>query len=191
MKLSDKDIRRALEDGRLAIEPLDPARIGPISVDLTLGPTFLYFQHSQLPLIDLGEGASAQHLRETTPMETADVGPDGRFILQPGEFALGATAERVALPADLAGWLDGRSSLARVGLMVHATAHTLEPGWDGHITLEFFNAGNVAIALRPGVRICAVSFEMLSSPVERPYGAKTGAKYQGQSGPVASRIGRD
>ena len=189
MKLSDIDIRRYLADGRLGIDPLDESNIGPISVDLSLGSRFLFFKHSQLSLINVREHTLKQELQQADLMDEIDVGPEGRFILQPGQFALGSTVERVSLCDELAGWLDGRSSLARVGLMVHATAHTLEPGWDGTITLEFFNAGNVALALYPAVRICAVSFEMLSQPAERHYGAK-GGRYQGQHGPVASRLSR-
>jgi dCTP deaminase len=190
MKLSDVDIRNYLDEGRLVVDPLVPEHIGPISIDLSLDGRFLFFKHSQLTLINVRERTLKEELREADLMDEIDVGADGRFILQPGQFALGSTVERVALPADLAGWLDGRSSLARVGLMVHATAHTLEPGWDGAITLEFFNAGNVALALYPGVRICAVSFEKLTTPVERNYAAK-GGRYQGQRGPVASRLTRD
>ena len=187
MKLSDIDIRKYLDAGWLEIDPLADRHIGPMSVDLSLATRFLFFKHSQLELINVRERTLKEELNQADLMDEIDVGADGKFILQPGQFALGSTVERVALPSDLAGWLDGRSSLARVGLMVHATAHTLEPGWDGAITLEFFNAGNVALALHPGVRICAVSFEKLTTPVERDYGEK-GGRYQGQTGPQASRL---
>jgi len=187
MKLSDIDIRRYLNEGWLRIDPLAERHIGPMSIDLSLDTRFLFFKHSQLELINVRERTLKEELKQADLMDEIDVGQDGKFILQPGQFALGATVERVALPSDLAGWLDGRSSLARVGLMVHATAHTLEPGWNGSITLEFFNAGNVALALHPGVRICAISFEMLSTPVERDYGEK-GGRYQHQTGPQASRL---
>ena len=189
MKLSDVDIRRHMDEGRLTIDPLTESHIGPISVDLSLDSRFLFFRHAQLSLINVRERTLKEELRQANLMEEIDVGHEGSFILQPGQFALGATVERVALDETLAGWLDGRSSLARVGLMVHATAHTLEPGWDGRITLEFFNAGNIALALYPGVRICAVSFELLSRPADRHYGVK-GGRYQGQDGPVPSRLSR-
>jgi len=189
MKLSDRDIGRKLDEGRLEIEPLIPDHIGPMSVDLSLATRFLFFKHSQVSLISVRERTLKDEVQQAGLMEELDVGEDGQFILQPGQFALGSTRERVALPNDLAGWLDGRSSLARVGLMVHATAHTLEPGWNGVITLEFFNAGNVALALYPGVRICAVSFEQLTGAVTTDYERKSG-RYQGQTGPVESRLSR-
>lgn len=186
MKLSDQDIQRRIDAGSIEIDPMDKAKLGPVSIDLTLDRRFLYFRHEQIAVIDVEKGLS-----ETDPMAAMEVPEGETFILQPKSFALGATAERVKIPSDLVGWLDGRSSLARIGLMVHATAHTLEPGWNGVITLEFFNAGNVALALRPGMRVCAVSFETLSSDAANPYDKKEGAKYVGQSGPVASRVGKD
>ncbi|HBM12447.1 MAG TPA: dCTP deaminase, partial [Rhodospirillaceae bacterium] len=141
--------------------------------------------------IDVDKGLGGKGLGDKDPMTEYAVPTGDAFILQPKAFALGATRERVKIPDDLVGWLDGRSSLARIGLMVHATAHTLEPGWNGVITLEFFNAGNVALALRPGMRVCAVSFEPLTSSALNPYDRKEGAKYVNQSGPVASRVGSD
>jgi len=186
MKLSDRDILKRIEDGSIEIDPSDSVRVGPVSIDLTLDRRFLYFRHEQLSVIDVDKG-----LGDQDPMAQYDVPEGEAFILQPKAFALGATAERVKIPGDLVGWLDGRSSLARIGLMVHATAHTLEPGWNGTITLEFFNAGNVALALRPGMRVCAVSFEPLSSEALNPYDRKEGAKYLNQAGPVASQVGRD
>ena len=188
MKLSDKDIKARMAEGSIGIEPMDSARVGPMSVDLTLDDRFLFFRHAQMPLIDLGDPPVRRDPDAVAPMEEITVDADRGFILQPREFALGSTVEQVQIPDDLVGWLDGRSSLARVGLMVHATAHTLEPGWDGCITLEFFNAGSIALALKPGMRVCAVSFELLSSAVEMPYGRKAGAKYQGQRGPQASKL---
>lgn len=184
MKLSDRDILKRIEDGAIEIAPSDHVRFGPVSIDLTLDRRFLYFKHEQISVIDVDRG-----LRGQDPMAEYAVPEGEAFILQPKAFALGATAERVKIPDDLVGWLDGRSSLARIGLMVHATAHTLEPGWNGVITLEFFNAGNVALALRPGMRVCAVSFEPLTSPALNPYDRKEGAKYVNQSGPLASRVG--
>lgn len=186
MKLSDRDILKRIEDDSIGIDPPEKVRFGPVSIDLTLDSRFLYFRHEQLSVIDVEKG-----LADQDPMAQYDVPEGEAFILQPKAFALGATKERVKIPDDLVGWLDGRSSLARIGLMVHATAHTLEPGWNGVITLEFFNAGNIALALRPGMRVCAVSFEPLTSPALNPYDRKEGAKYVNQSGPVASRVGKD
>lgn len=186
MKLSDRDILSRIEEMSIEIDPANAVRLGPVSMDLTLDRRFLYFKHEQISVIDIDKG-----LRGRDPMAEYTVPEDGTFILQPKAFALGATRERVKISDDLVGWLDGRSSLARIGLMVHATAHTLEPGWNGVITLEFFNAGNVALALRPGMRVCAVSFEPLTSPALTPYDRKAGAKYVDQSGPVASRVGSD
>lgn len=186
MKLSDRDILKRIEERSIEIDPAENVRFGPVSIDLTLDARFLYFKHEQLSVIDVDKG-----LGDQDPMTQYDVPDGGAFILQPKAFALGATKERVKIPDDLVGWLDGRSSLARIGLMVHATAHTLEPGWNGVITLEFFNAGNIALALRPGMRVCAVSFEPLTSPALNPYDRKEGAKYVNQSGPVASRVGSD
>ena len=124
-------------------------------------------------------------------MEEIEIDEGGAFYLHPGELALGVTVERITVPDDVVGWLDGRSSLARLGLMIHITAHTIDPGWDGRITLEFANIGRFPLALRPGMRICAVSFEPLSGPTSKPYRVKQGAKYWGQDGPLSSRIDKD
>ena len=112
-------------------------------------------------------------------------------MLHPGELALGITLESITMPDDLVGWLDGRSSLARLGLMVHVTAHRIDPGWSGNIVLEFFNSGKLPLALRPGMAIGAMSFETLTGAAERPYTKRDDAKYRGQHGPVASRISED
>ena len=191
MKLSDRDILQRIADQSIEIEPAENVRFGPVSIDLTLDDRFLYFKHEQISVIDVDKGLGGKGLGDKDPMTEYAVPTGDAFILQPKAFALGATRERVKIPDDLVGWLDGRSSLARIGLMVHATAHKLEPGWNGVITLEFFNAGNVALALRPGMRVCAVSFEPLTSSALNPYDRKEGAKYVNQSGPVASRVGSD
>ena len=191
MKLSDIDIRKALETGRLGIAPTPQEDdFGSFSVDLRLGDRFRVFEHSQHPFIDLASRDSVYAMSEKL---MRDIAPEegGAFTLHPGELALGVTVERVRLPDDMVGWLDGRSSLARLGLMVHITAHTIDPGWDGRITLEFYNSGRFPLALRPGMRICAISFEPLSSPTSKPYRAKKGAKYTGQDIPLASRIDQD
>ena len=113
------------------------------------------------------------------------------LYIHPGELILGATMESVSIPDDLVGWLDGRSSLARLGLMVHVTAGRIDPGWEGQIVLEFYNNGKLPLALRPGMVICAMSFETLSSPAKRPYNKRENAKYRGQQGAVFSRISKD
>ncbi len=191
MKLSDVDIRAGLDSGRFGIEPDPPENyFGSFSVDLTLGSQFQVFDHSQHPFIDLASPDSVYAMSEDL-MRPVQVAENDAFYLHPGELALGVTVERVRLPDDMAGWLDGRSSLARLGLLVHITAHTIDPGWDGCITLEFFNAGRFPLALRPGMRICAISFEPLSSPSSRPYYAKQGAKYRNQDSPIVSRIDQE
>ena len=119
------------------------------------------------------------------------IGETEAFFLHPGELALGATEDSVTLPDDIVGWLDGRSSLARLGLMVHVTAHRIDPGWSGNIVLEFFNSGKLPLALRPGMSIGAISFEPMSGPADRPYRKRADAKYRDQDGPTASRISED
>lgn len=131
--------------------------------------------------------------RRAGPRDERRDRPAGRggLFLHPGELALAVTYESVTLPADLVGWLDGRSSLARLGLMVHVTAHRIDPGWSGCIVLEFYNSGKLPLALRPGMPIGALSFEPLSGPAARPYNRREDAKYRDQQGAVASRIDKD
>ncbi|MBF0339579.1 MAG: dCTP deaminase [Magnetococcales bacterium] len=191
MRLSDQDIMAAIQSGRIVIDPLPPDHcFGSFSVDVSLGQEFRTFRHVRMPYLDLSDQKSVHSVSEEC-MEAITIGEQERFFLHPGEFALGMTRERVRVAEDLVGWLDGRSSLARVGLMVHITAHSIDPGWDGHITFEFFNAGRLPLALPPGLRIGAISFETLSSPTTRPYGKKPGAKYHGQQAPLSSRLGLD
>ena len=189
MKLADVDIRAALATGRLRIDPRPTEQeIGAVSVDLQLGTTFRVFVPGQA--VDLApSGGQWQDAMEHL-MTLVEIRPGEAFYLHPGAFALGITRQRITLPDDIAGRLDGRSSLARVGLMVHATAHTIDPGWDGRITLEFFNCGQVLLAMRAGMHICALSFEPLVSPTSKPYASQSGAKYRGQDSPLPSRIGR-
>lgn len=189
MKLSDVDIRRYMADGRIGIDPAPSEnQIGAMSVDLQLGGTFQVFPPGKAAFVDLAppEGHPSQVPDQL--MDRVEV-PDGEaFFLHPGELVLGITIQRITLPADIAGRLDGRSSLARLGLMVHATAHTIDPGWNGRITLEFFNCGRLPLALRPGMRICALSFETLMTPTSKPYAARPDAKYRHQLDPLPSRI---
>ncbi|HAT50184.1 MAG: dCTP deaminase [Magnetococcales bacterium] len=188
MRLSDQDIELAIQQGRITIDPMPPeACFGSFSVDVSLSNVFQTFRHVKIPFLNLSDQESLYGVTEEC-MEKLTIADHEQFFLHPGEFALGMTRERIQIADDLVGWLDGRSSLARVGLMVHITAHSIDPGWDGHITFEFFNAGRLPLALNPGLRIGAISFETLSTKTTRPYGAKKGAKYFRQKSPLPSRI---
>ena len=193
MRLCDSDIVAALNDGRIGIEPRPDDRvISGVSVDLRLGHRFRVFSSHTIPFIDLS--GSRDEVNQSVEKVMGDeilISEQDTFVLHPGELALGTTLESITLPDDLVGWLDGRSSLARLGLMVHVTAHRIDPGWSGNIVLEFFNSGKLPLALRPGMAIGAMSFETLTGPAERPYTKRDDAKYRGQSGPVASRISED
>jgi dCTP deaminase len=179
--LSDRSIREALASGRVVIDPLDESNIQPSSVDLTLDRFFRLFMNHSYRVIDVKE--DQEDLTELVEVRDDDV-----FILHPGEFVLGATAEEIGLPDDLVGRLEGKSSLARLGLLIHSTAGFLDPGFRGHVTLEFSNVANLPITLYPGMKIGQVSFERMTTPADRPYGsAGMGSKYQGQRGPTPSR----
>jgi dCTP deaminase len=193
MKLSDGDIEKYLRAGRLVIDPVPPAdHINGAAVDLRLGDRFRVFDCHEASEIDLGlSRAELDAVLDRVMGKEIVIAPDKRFYLHPGEMALGMTLERITLPDDLAGWINGRSSLARLGLMVHITAHAVDPGWSGALVLEFINAGKLPLALRPGMKICSISFEPLSSPALRPYHKRGNAKYVDQQGPIPSRIGED
>jgi dCTP deaminase len=193
MRLCDRDIIKSLDEGHISITPRpDNAKISGVSVDLRLGHQFRVFSSHTIPYIDLsGTKESVNKAVEKVMGDEIYVSDEETFVLHPGELALGITLESISLPDDLVGWLDGRSSLARLGLMVHVTAHRIDPGWDGNIVLEFFNSGKLPLALRPGMSIGAMSFETLSGPAERPYTKREDAKYRHQSGPLASRISDD
>ncbi|WP_159904223.1 dCTP deaminase [Salinirussus salinus] len=188
MILSDGDILRRLEEGDLVIEPLGDLdlQVQPASVDLRLGRTFLEFQHANIPCI---HPESEQEVEEYVEETVVDEG--GEFILHPGDFVLGTTRERVAIPDDLIAHVEGRSSLGRLAVVVHATAGLADPGYQGQITLELSNLGTAPVALTPGMRISQLTFTELKNPAERPYGEERGSKYQGQSGPQASKIQGD
>ncbi len=188
MILSDADILDRLEAGDLVIDPLDDLdlQIQPASVDLRLGREFLEFQRTNIPCI---HPDSEQEIEEY--VDETVVPEDDEFILHPGDFVLGTTMERVEIPDDLLAHVEGRSSLGRLAIVVHATAGLCDPGYKGQITLELSNLGAAPVALAPGMRISQLTFTELSSPAERPYGAERGSKYQGQSGPQASKIGGD
>jgi dCTP deaminase len=183
--LSDRDIRSEIEAGRIVIDPFIPEAVQPSSVDLHLDRRFRVFRNSRYPFIDV---------REPQPelTELVEIGGEEPFILHPGEFVLGSTLERVQLPNDLVARLDGKSSLGRLGLLIHSTAGFVDPGWEGNLTLELSNVANLPITLYDGMKIGQISFQRLSSPVEVGYGdARIGSKYRGQRDPTASLYHRD
>ena len=181
MILSDRTIKQEIADGRIIIEPFDERAVQPSSVDLTLDHRFIVFRNHTMGHIDLK--ANLETLTDT--VEATDGDP---FILHPGEFVLGSTAERVAIPADLVGRIEGKSSLGRLGLLIHTTAGFVDAGWDGQLTLEFSNVASLPITLYPGMRIGQISFIRMTTDADNPYGTGgLGSKYQGQVGPRPSR----
>jgi dCTP deaminase len=183
--LSDRDIRAAIESGSIVIDPFTPEAVQPSSVDLHLDRRFRVFRNNRYPYIDV-----RQDQPELT--EIVEVDGDDPFILHPGEFVLGSTLERVALGSDLVARLEGKSSLGRLGLLIHSTAGYVDPGWDGNLTLELSNVANLPITLYDGMKIGQISFQRLSSPVEVAYGdARIGSRYRGQRDPTASLYHRD
>jgi dCTP deaminase len=181
MILSDHTIREELDAGRVVIDPLDESCIQPSSVDLRLDRLFRVFLNHTMPVIDV-----KQDLEDLTRLVKIDEGE--AFILHPGEFVLGSTYEQVSLPDDLVGRIEGKSSLGRLGLLIHSTAGFIDPGFTGHITLELSNVANLPITLYPGMKIGQVSFLRMTTPADVPYGsARVGSKYQGQRGPTPSR----
>lgn len=193
MRLCDRDIEKYLAEGIIALDPQPSVdRINGATVDVRLGHSFRVFREYSAPYIDLSgprEEVTAQ-LNQVMSDEMI-LGEDDKFFLHPGVLALATTLESVKLPANVIGWLDGRSSLARLGLMVHVTAHRINPGWEGKIVLEFYNSGKLPLALKPGMVIGALSFEVLSGDADRPYNNRQNAKYRNQQGAIASRINED
>ena len=181
MLLSDRDILARIDAGRVALDPWDPDMVQPASVDVRLDRSFRVFDNHKYPVID-----PAAEQPELTRL--VDVGPDGHFVLHPGEFVLGATYEQVTLPDNIAARLEGKSSLGRLGLLTHSTAGFIDPGFTGHVTLELSNTATMPIMLYPGMKIGQLCFFELSSPARHPYGSGAhGSRYQGQRGPTASR----
>ncbi|RUO81203.1 dCTP deaminase [Idiomarina tyrosinivorans] len=193
MRLTDRQIKQHLADGIIGVEPSpDAADISGVTLDIHLGNQFRVLQDHAAPYIDIsGSRESIESAIEEVMSDEIVLTDDRAFFIHPGEFALAVTAESITLPDNMVGWLDGRSSLARLGLMVHVTAHRIDPGWSGQIVLEFFNSGKLPLALRPNMKIGAISFEPLSESCERPYNKRLDAKYKGQQGAVASRISAD
>ena len=182
MLLSDRDILDEVDRGRVGLNPWDPAMVQPSSIDVRLDRFFRVFENHRYPHIDPAEDQS-----ELT-REVVVEGHDDPFILHPGEFALGSTYEVVSLPDDIAARVEGKSSLGRLGLLTHATAGFIDPGFTGHVTLELANVATLPIKLWPGMKIGQLCFFRLSSPAEHPYGSeKYGSRYQGQRGPTPSR----
>ncbi|MDR0783952.1 MAG: dCTP deaminase [Propionibacteriaceae bacterium] len=181
MLLSDRDIRRAVADGRIQLSPWDDALVQPASVDVRLDRYFRVFENHRYSVID-----PAVDQGDLTREVVVD--DDTAFILHPGEFVLGATLERIALCDRIAARVEGKSSLGRLGLLTHATAGFIDPGFEGHVTLELSNASTLPIKLYPGMKVGQLCFFPLSSPAESPYGSATlGSHYQGQRGPTPSR----
>ena len=181
MILSDRSINEAIASGRLGIDPFDPKLVQPSSIDVRLDNKFLVFRNTKRAFIDVKQPADDL-------MEMIEVGSEEPMFLHPHEFVLGSTIERVKMPDDLVGRLEGRSSLGRLGVVIHSTAGYLDPSFEGRVTLEISNLANLPIALYPGMRIGQISFSLMTTPADRPYGAARGSKYSGQQLPTASRL---
>ena len=179
--LSDRTIREQLAAGRIVIDPLDETCIQPSSIDVKVSNLFRVFRNHTAGVIDVKKDMT--HLTELVEIADGDA-----FMLHPGEFALGSTLERVGVPDDMVARVEGKSSLGRLGLLIHSTAGFIDAGFDGHITLELSNVANLPITLYPGMKIGQVSFMMMTTPADKPYGkGAKGSKYQGQRGPTPSR----
>ena len=185
MILSDVSIKAAIEMGRIEIDPFDPSMVQPSSIDLRVDRYFRVFENHRYSFIDP---------KEEQPELTKEVATEVNvpFVLHPGEFVLGSTLEVVRLGNDIVARLEGKSSLGRLGLLIHSTAGFVDPGFEGHLTLELSNVANLPIAIYPGMRIGQLSFYELSTAAEHPYGSgRIASKYQGQRGPTPSRIFED
>jgi dCTP deaminase len=181
--LSDRTIREQLAAGRIVIEPFDEALLQPSSIDVRISHLFRVFRNHTRGVIDV-----KQDMVDLTELIELPEGSDEPFMLHPGEFVLGSTLERIAVPDDLVGRVEGKSSLGRLGLLIHSTAGFIDAGFDGHITLELANVASLPITLYPGMKIGQVSFMQMTTPADRPYGSGArGSKYQGQRGPTPSR----
>lgn len=181
MILSDHSIREELSAGRIVIDPYDEGAIQPSSVDLRLDRYFRVFLNHHTCVIDVKEP-------QEDLTQLVEIDPEKAFILHPGEFVLGSTAESITIPDDLVGRLEGKSSLGRLGLLIHSTAGYIDAGWEGHITLELSNVATLPITLYPGMKIGQISFLRMTTPADIPYGStQTKSKYKGQRGPTASK----
>ncbi len=181
MLLSDRDIAAEIKSGRVQVEPFEPAMIQPSSVDVRLDRFFRVFENHRYEVID-------PSIEQSELTREVAVAPEDFFILHPGEFVLASTFEVITLPDDIAGRLEGKSSLGRLGLLTHSTAGFIDPGFSGHITLELSNVANLPVKLYPGMKIGQLCLIKLSSPAEHPYGSAIyGSRYQGQRGPTPSK----
>ncbi|MPZ87208.1 MAG: dCTP deaminase [Nitriliruptorales bacterium] len=181
MILSDRDLRKLLASGGLVIEPFDERSVQPSSIDLRVGHQFRVFANSRYPYIDVRRPMDGL-------TELVEATEDEPFILHPGEFVLGSTLENVTLPDDVVGRLEGKSSMGRLGLLIHSTAGFVDAGWSGHLTLELSNVANLPITIYPGMKIGQLCLFQMTSPAEHPYGSpELRSKYQGQKGPTPSR----
>jgi len=179
--LSDRTLREEIAARRIVIEPLDERCIQPSSIDVKVSNLFRVFRNHTAGIIDV-----KQDLEDLTEMVNVD--PDGVFMLHPGEFVLGSTLERITVPDDLVARIEGKSSLGRLGLLIHSTAGFIDAGFDGHITLELSNVASLPITIYPGMKIGQISFVRMTTPADNPYGkGARGSKYQGQRGPTPSR----
>lgn len=185
MILADRDIKKAFLQSRIVITPAPDLKtqLGSCSIDLRLGNSFRVFEHSRSPYIDPAKKDYSNQITREIVVRKGE-----HFVMQPGDFVLAVTLERVKIAEDLMGRLEGRSSLGRLGIVVHSTASIFDPGWDGKCVLELGNLGRMAVSLTPGMRICAMTFEELSSKADVPYTKKKMAKYKIQNGPSESRI---
>ena len=185
MVLSDRDIKKALKTGDLKITPVPnfKTQLGSCSIDLRLGNTFRIFDHSKNAFIDPTKKDYSNEITREVKVKKGE-----RFIMQPGDFVLAVTLEKITISPKLLGRLEGRSSLGRLGIVVHSTASVFDPGWNGQAVLELGNLGRIPVALYPGMRVCAMTFEQLSSEAETPYSRKKEAKYKFQNGPLESKI---
>ncbi len=188
MVLSDHDIKAYIKSKKIVITPAPDfkTQLGSCSLDLRLGDKFRVFDHSKNPYLDPTKKDYTNEITSEVKVRKNDA-----FIMQPGDFVLAVTMERVKIPDDLLGRLEGRSSLGRLGIVVHSTASIFDPGWDGQCVLELGNLGRMPVALYPGMRICAMAFEQLSSPADVPYVKKKEAKYKFQKGPQESKYNQD
>lgn len=188
MILSDRDIKKALKAGRIRVTPKPDLRVqlGSCSVDLRLGRQFRVFNHSKLAYIDPNQTVPVKDMMREVVVKSGEP-----FILQPGDFVLATTIENITLPDNLIGRLEGRSSLGRLGIVVHSTASIFDPGWSGVVVMELGNLGRMPVALYPGMRICSMTFEELTSAADVPYTKKKSAKYVGQTTPLPSKISEE
>ena len=185
MILSDVDIKKQLDEGRIKIDPLPDLEValGPVSIDFMLGNQFMVYKRTEQAFIDVQDPNTFEDLTELITKSDTDA-----FTIHPGEFVLANTKESVELPDDIAGRLEGRSSLGRLGIVIHSTAGKFDPGWKGKLVLEISNIGTVPVKVYPGLRICQLLFEQLSSPTSQPYTERAASKYKNQQEIVGSKI---